>query len=57
MHDKGSYTFRMHGQNYHGIDTLIPHDKYKPKYAQLYIHDAYNEIENIMNHLQEGKAR
>jgi len=28
------------------IGALISNDKYKPKYAQLYIYDTHNEIKN-----------
>ena len=52
MHRKCPHTFRMHGQNYRAIGTLIPDDKYKPKYAQLYIYDTHNEVKKMgKNHL------
>ncbi|ONK71260.1 uncharacterized protein A4U43_C04F6610 [Asparagus officinalis] len=46
MRGKGPYTFRMHGQNYHAIGSLVPEPPNKPRYAQLYIYDIANEIEN-----------
>ncbi|ONK71066.1 uncharacterized protein A4U43_C04F4350 [Asparagus officinalis] len=46
MRGKGPYTFRMHGQNYHAIRSLIPEPPNKPRYAQLCIYDTANEIEN-----------
>lgn len=38
--------FRMHGQNYHSIGSLIPSEGSPPKFAQLYIYDTQNEIAN-----------
>lgn len=43
---KGPYTFRIHGQNYHLIGSLLPEENTKPKYAQLYIYDTSNELSN-----------
>jgi len=57
MHGKGPYTFRMHGQNYHAIGTLIPVDEYNPKYAQLYIYDTHIEIENSYESLARKKEQ
>lgn len=49
MKGRGPYTFRMHGQNYHAIGSLLPAEGLSPKYAQLYIYDAEHEIENRLN--------
>jgi len=57
MHGKGPYTFRIHDQNCHAIGTLIPYDKYKPKYAQLYIYGTYNEIESRYESLARKKEQ
>ena len=57
MHGKGPYTFRIHDQNCHAIGTLILYDKYKPKYAQLYIYGTYNEIENRYESLARKKEQ
>ncbi|XP_042006620.1 uncharacterized protein LOC121755382 [Salvia splendens] len=38
--------FRLHGQNYHIIGSLLPSDGCNPKFAQLYIYDTENEVNN-----------
>jgi hypothetical protein len=35
---KGSYVFRMHGQNYHHIGTLLPEEGSNTRWVQLYIY-------------------
>ncbi|XP_076943656.1 uncharacterized protein LOC143613971 [Bidens hawaiensis] len=40
------YTFRLSGENYHSIGTLLPLDGNKPQFAQLYIYDTENEVSN-----------
>jgi hypothetical protein len=45
----GPYVFRMHGQNYHHIGTLLPEEGSKPRWAQLYIYATEHEIENRIN--------
>ena len=44
------YVFRLNGQNYHQIGTLLPKDNgdnaLRPKFAQLYIYDTENEVRN-----------
>ncbi|VAH01467.1 unnamed protein product [Triticum turgidum subsp. durum] len=46
------YVFRLNGQNYHQIGTLLPKDSgdngCTPKFAQLYIYDTENEVKNRM---------
>ncbi|GJT54627.1 putative helitron helicase-like domain-containing protein [Tanacetum coccineum] len=42
----GPFVYRMHGQNYHLMGSLIPKDGDIPKFAQLYIFDTENEIDN-----------
>lgn len=34
---RGPYVFRINGQNYHKIGTLVPVEGQMPKFAQLYI--------------------
>ncbi|XP_019163585.1 PREDICTED: uncharacterized protein LOC109159928 [Ipomoea nil] len=41
--------FRLNGQNFHLLGSLLPVDGNKPKFAQLYIHDPENEIFNRLN--------
>ncbi|MFS8003020.1 putative helitron helicase-like domain-containing protein [Helianthus anomalus] len=43
------YIFRLSGQNYHNISSLLPDDGDEPKFSQLYIHDTDNEIFNRQN--------
>ena len=43
---KGPYVFRLHGQNYHHIGTLLPEEGNKPRFAQLYIYQTENEVQN-----------
>ena len=40
----GPYVFRMNGQNYHRIGTLLPEGKDKPRTAQLCTYDPTNEV-------------
>ncbi|XP_058751157.1 uncharacterized protein LOC131624213 [Vicia villosa] len=43
---RGPPTLRLHGQTCHRIGTLIPENGQTPQYAQLYIFDTDNEIDN-----------
>jgi hypothetical protein len=43
---KGPFVFRLKGQNYHSIGSLLPLEGQKPKFSQLYIYDTENEVEN-----------
>ncbi|CAG7862673.1 unnamed protein product [Brassica rapa] len=40
---RGSFTFRIQGQTYHRIGSLIPKAGLPPKYLQIYIFDTENE--------------
>ncbi|XP_035837612.1 uncharacterized protein LOC110893035 [Helianthus annuus] len=40
------YTFRISGQNYHRIGSLLPVEGEQPRYAQLYFYDTQNEVKN-----------
>src|SRR4051812_3181887 len=42
----GPPTLRLHGQTCHRIIILLPEKGQPPKYAQLYIFDIDNEIDN-----------
>ena len=46
---RGVYTFRINGQNYHLIGSLLPAEGVQPRYAQLYFFDTQNEPRNRMN--------
>nr|XP_043631589.1 uncharacterized protein LOC122603041 [Erigeron canadensis] len=43
------YTFRISGQNYHRIGSLLPVEGEQPRYAQLYFYDTANETRNRMS--------
>ncbi|XP_076946834.1 uncharacterized protein LOC143618534 [Bidens hawaiensis] len=40
------FIFRLSGQKYHSIGSLLPATGSKPKFAQLYIYDTDNEVSN-----------
>ena len=42
----GSYTFHIQGSPYHLIGSALPEDGATPKFAQIYIHDSANELQN-----------
>lgn len=44
--------FILSGQNYHHIRSLLPEEGCKPKFAQLYIYDTNNEIQNRLAHFR-----
>ncbi|GJW10927.1 ATP-dependent DNA helicase PIF1 [Tanacetum coccineum] len=43
---RGPYVFLLHGQTYHSMGSLLPQEGAPLKFAQLYIYDTDNEIEN-----------
>lgn len=43
---RGPPVFRLLGQNYHMIGSLLPLDDIRPKFQQLYIFDTVNENAN-----------
>ncbi|XP_022024880.1 uncharacterized protein LOC110925221 [Helianthus annuus] len=43
---KGPYVFRLQGQNYHRMASLLPDDGEEPKFSQVYIYDSQNEVVN-----------
>ncbi|KAL3626703.1 hypothetical protein CASFOL_029446 [Castilleja foliolosa] len=45
----GPPIFKMHGQNYHLIGSLLPENGATPKFAQMYIYDTENEVSNRKN--------
>ncbi|MCH81103.1 ATP-dependent DNA helicase PIF1, partial [Trifolium medium] len=46
----GPPQFVISGQNYHRIGSLLPNDGQSPKFAQLYIYDTQNEVNNRLSH-------
>ncbi|GJR98805.1 DNA helicase PIF1, ATP-dependent [Tanacetum coccineum] len=45
---RGVYTFRVNGQSYHRIGSLLPKEGTQPRYAQLWFFDTGNEVRNRM---------
>ena len=45
----GPHIFKISGQIHHLMGSLLPIDDNPPKFAQLYIYDTENEIENKMS--------
>ncbi|KAK1395280.1 hypothetical protein POM88_014336 [Heracleum sosnowskyi] len=43
------YCFKLCGQNYHLLGSMLPKDGDTPKFCQLYIYDTENEIQNRLN--------
>ncbi|KAL4573437.1 hypothetical protein LXL04_020243 [Taraxacum kok-saghyz] len=49
----GPYTFLLSGHNYHRIGTLLPtHADGRPRFAQLYVYDTENEVDNRIYSIQ-----
>ena len=46
LKSRGPYTFRISGSVYHRIGNLFPENGKAPKFAQIYIYDTDNELEN-----------
>jgi hypothetical protein len=44
--------FVISGQNYHRIGSLLPIDGQPPKFAQLYIYDTQNEVNNRLSYFR-----
>lgn len=47
-HGGGPYVFKINGQVHHHIGALLPKENTPTKFAQLYIYDTQNEIQNRM---------
>ncbi|GJY51338.1 DNA helicase PIF1, ATP-dependent [Tanacetum coccineum] len=43
---RAPYTFRISGQNYHMMGSLLPKEGMPPRFAQLYFFDTQNEVKN-----------
>jgi hypothetical protein len=46
---RGPPIFKICGQVYHRIGSLLPQDNGPPKFIQLYIYDTTNEMKNKLN--------
>ncbi|CAH9133153.1 unnamed protein product [Cuscuta epithymum] len=55
-HNKGKSppVFKLHGQNYHLIGSLMPEENEVPKFAQLYIYDTANEVVNRIRSVRDA---
>lgn len=53
----GPYVFRICGQNYHRIGSLLPVDGQQPCFAQFYIHDTENEVSNRMRPFSSSRGQ
>ncbi|XP_057415224.1 uncharacterized protein LOC130710087 [Lotus japonicus] len=51
----GPPQFILSGQNYHRIGSLLPPEGKTPKFAQLYIYDTHNELQNRMQHFSSSE--
>ncbi|GJX76229.1 uncharacterized protein Tco_0323040 [Tanacetum coccineum] len=52
----GPYCFRLHGQNYHRLGSLLPVNDAKPKFSQLYVYDTDNEDQNRIDAIRSGSS-
>ncbi|KAG4906817.1 hypothetical protein JHK82_055469 [Glycine max] len=58
-HSRGPPTIRIKGQPCHRIGSLLPMPRKEPKFAQLYIYETENEVQNrikIISHNNEIEA-
>ncbi|XP_076883417.1 uncharacterized protein LOC143532180 [Bidens hawaiensis] len=53
--DNAPFIFRLSGENYHSIGSLLLTSGSKPKFSQLYIYDTDNEIANRQGALGQTK--
>ncbi|KAJ0779970.1 putative helitron helicase-like domain-containing protein [Helianthus annuus] len=50
----GPYTYVLNGHNHHRIGTLLPqHIDGRPRFAQLYIYDTENEVDNRLKAVEK----
>lgn len=42
----GPYVFKLNGQNYYRIGSMLPPTRNKATFVQLYLDDTQNEIQN-----------
>ncbi|XP_071714847.1 uncharacterized protein [Rutidosis leptorrhynchoides] len=53
----GPYVYRMQGQNYHLVGSLLPEPGQDPRFCQLYIYDTGNEVDNSINSYGNGSSK
>lgn len=49
---RGSPNLRIHGKSFHGIRRMLPLLGLSPNFAQLYIYDTDNEIQNRIQEIR-----
>ncbi|XP_055961830.1 uncharacterized protein LOC126681473 [Mercurialis annua] len=52
----GPYVFRISGQNHHVMGSLLPNEGEKPKFAQLYVFDTENEMNNRISCMNKNNC-
>ena len=52
----GPYCYRIQGENYHLMGTLLPQQGKQPAFSQLYIYDKATEIQNRINGVRYNKT-
>ncbi|RYR26488.1 hypothetical protein Ahy_B02g060732 [Arachis hypogaea] len=50
---RGPPTFRLFGENYDLMGSLIPPDGSRAKFSQLYVFDTQNEVQNCISAIRE----
>ncbi|KAL5138523.1 ATP-dependent DNA helicase PIF4 [Glycine soja] len=57
LNGKGPSIYKIHGQSCHLIVSLLPMPEKPPKFAQLYIYDTENEIQNRIDANDDGTTK
>lgn len=52
----GPYVFRLNGQTYHRMGSLLPPEGEKPLFAQLYMYDGQDDIDGRLSSLSNGHS-
>ncbi|KAF8405882.1 hypothetical protein HHK36_007960 [Tetracentron sinense] len=53
---RGPYAFRISGENYHRIGSLLPALGQKPKFAQLYVYNTEHEIRHQIEAVRDNST-
>ena len=51
---RGPYVFKISGQIYHRIGSMLPEENENPQFLQLYIYDTENEVANRLETFQRS---
>ena len=51
---RGPYVFKISGQIYHRIGSMLPEENEDPQFLQLYIYDTENEVANRLESFQRS---